>query len=216
MDNPIEQVRQPLETLISFLAMTDGVAPADLMVVLGSNCVSVPNHAAQLYKQGCAPQLLLSGRRGRLSEGIPEHLTEAEFFRDLAVRAGVPPTAILLETKSANMLQNIRLTAKLVSKCGRVVLVTQPVLQRRAWATAQKWWPSQLAILNCPLPWRPTFQVAGWSELLGLAGLAVGEIERLPKYGEKGDLVPQIIPLAVFEAYGHVKTILPPKTHEPC
>jgi hypothetical protein len=210
MDNPIDQVRQALETLIPFLAITDDIPSADLMVVLGSNYMDVPNHAAQLYKQGYASQLLFSGKRGRLSEGIPEHLTEAEFFRDLALRAGVPPSAILLETKSTNMLQNIQFTIEPVSKHGRVMLVTQPVLQRRAWATAQKWWPSQTAIVNCPPPWRPTFQTAGWSELLGLARLAVGEIERLPEYGKKGDLAPQIITLAVFEAYRRVKAILPP------
>jgi hypothetical protein len=216
MDKSIKQVRQQLETLVSFLATTNDAPSADLMVVLGSNCVDVPNHAAQLYKQGCAPKVLFSGGRGRLSEGIPEHLTEAEFFRNSAVRAGVPLDAILLETKSTNMLENIRFTIEPVSKHGLVMLVTQPMLQRRAWATAQKWWPSQLALSNCPPPWRPALQTARWDELLGLADLAVGEIERLPKYGAKGDLVPQIIPSPVFEAYGLVKALLPPKTHEPC
>lgn len=55
--------------------------------------------ALGLYHAGAAPRLLLSG-------GGAGAVPEAEVMRRLAVAAGVPESALLLDTRSANTVEN--------------------------------------------------------------------------------------------------------------
>ena len=74
--------------------------------------------ALSLYRGGAAPLLLLSGG------GHP--LPEAEVMRRMAIAAGVPESALLIESVSRNTLENATHTAALLAKRGSstVVLVT--------------------------------------------------------------------------------------------
>ena len=100
-----------------------GLGAADAIVVLG--CGSAARLArrvergARLYRAGAAPLLLLSGG-GRGSE------PEAEVMRRLALAAGVPEAALLLESGSRNTWENAQESAHLLRLrgLGRVVLVS--------------------------------------------------------------------------------------------
>jgi uncharacterized SAM-binding protein YcdF (DUF218 family) len=74
--------------------------------------------ALALYRAGVAPVLLLSGG------GHP--ISEAEAMRRVAVGAGVPDSALLLESRSRNTLENAIETARMLAECREhaVVLVT--------------------------------------------------------------------------------------------
>lgn len=75
--------------------------------------------AVQLYRNGVAPVLLLSG-------GGPRAVSEAEVMRDLAIAAGVPTAAIVAETGSRNTAENAFNSRTLLRQRGlrRVVLVS--------------------------------------------------------------------------------------------
>jgi uncharacterized SAM-binding protein YcdF (DUF218 family) len=70
----------------------------------------------QLYREGRAPLLLLSGG-GRRTE------PEARIMRHMALARGVPETALLIEPVSRDTLENARECARLLRPRGLVSIV---------------------------------------------------------------------------------------------
>ena len=101
-------------------------------------------HAAGLYREGVVARIIASG-------GPPgAQVTEAEAIRDLCVAAGVPDTAILLETEAASTEENIRLARPILAAEGisSVWLVTDGFHARRAGFTARR--QGLDAEISCP------------------------------------------------------------------
>jgi len=115
-------------------APADASAPlnhtrADAIVVLGCQLFSGGRPSERLrrrvalgvalYREGTAPLILMSG-------GGAGAITEAAVMRDLAREAGVPETALLLESESRNTFENAAYTARLLHGIGRrrIVLVS--------------------------------------------------------------------------------------------
>jgi uncharacterized SAM-binding protein YcdF (DUF218 family) len=96
---------------------------ADAIVVLGcarsARLLRRVERGVQLYREGVAPLLLLSG-----GGNGPE--PEAEIMRRIALEGGVPQAAVLIEPNSRDTLGNARETALLLSAHGlrSVVLVS--------------------------------------------------------------------------------------------
>jgi uncharacterized SAM-binding protein YcdF (DUF218 family) len=102
---------------------------ADAIVVLGCQLVGGGRPSERLrrrvalgvglYREAAAPLLVMSG-------GGAGAATEAAVMRDLAREAGVPETAVLLETESRNTFENAAYTARLLHAIGkpRIVLVS--------------------------------------------------------------------------------------------
>jgi uncharacterized SAM-binding protein YcdF (DUF218 family) len=76
--------------------------------------------AAELYLQGRAPLIIFSGGSAR---GLP---SEASIARDLAVKAGVPASACVLEDQSHSTKENAELSVPLLRERGisEVLLVS--------------------------------------------------------------------------------------------
>ena len=81
----------------------------------------------RLFEQGAAPLLVLSG-------GGPGPVPEAELMRRAALARGVPATALLIEARSGNTIENARETARLLRSRGlrSVLLVSDRVHLPRA------------------------------------------------------------------------------------
>ena len=107
----------------------DTKVEADAIVVLGCRVdgTGSPSErmrrrmalAVALYRNGAAPLIVLSG-------GGAGPVAEAEAMRDLALAAGIPAAALLLEPDSRDTLANAANTARLLKALGksRIVLVT--------------------------------------------------------------------------------------------
>jgi hypothetical protein len=205
-----------LETLIAYLAVCDEPRHADMIVGLGSDSADVAHQAADLHLLGLAPLILFSGGRGRLTGALPG--TEAEFLKERAIERGAAPENILLEETSTNTLENIRFSAALLRREGlephRVILITQPVLQRRAWATALRQW-REAEFLNCPPPAKAGLDGADPDRIASMRALALGEIERLRRYSATGDIEPQRLPADVERAYRTIRALTLPRFRGP-
>ncbi|WP_374263298.1 YdcF family protein [Corallococcus sp. RDP092CA] len=116
----------------------DRVTDAEVLVVLGARVLpgGAPSgalrarveQAAELYHRGVAPWLLLSG-------GVGAHPpSEARVMRELAVAAGVPASACVLEEDSHSTEDNARSCARVLRERGarRVVVVSDPYHLLRA------------------------------------------------------------------------------------
>jgi uncharacterized SAM-binding protein YcdF (DUF218 family) len=116
---------------------TRAPAPAEAIVVLG--CRLKPDGTASaalarrvargiaLFRQGAAPLLVLSG-------GGAGRVPEAEIMRHIALAAGVPEAALLVEPRSRNTLENARETARLLTARGlrSILLVSDRIHLPRA------------------------------------------------------------------------------------
>jgi uncharacterized SAM-binding protein YcdF (DUF218 family) len=142
---------------------------ADALVVLGARVLpgGVPSgallarveHAAALYHRGVAPWLVLSG-----GEGVHAP-SEARVMLRLAVEAGVPASACVLEEESRSTWDNARFSARLLRERGarRVVVVSDPyhLLRARQCFRRQGW---EVAMSPAPLEGRMrTLDRAYWT-----------------------------------------------------
>ncbi len=107
-----------------FLQVEGPRTKADVIVVLGGEPRIRVQRAAELFREGAAPQILVTGY-GDCAENVRQ-----------LVNAGVPRDAIRRECESKNTLENARFSVVELRKAGakKVILVTSWYHSRRAQA----------------------------------------------------------------------------------
>ena len=95
-------------------------------------------YAAQLYRQGAAPRILVSG--GNAPIVGPALVPESESMGHILTAIGVPREALLLESSSANTYENAVETRAILKGQGvsRVILITSASHMPRAYAVFAK------------------------------------------------------------------------------
>ena len=198
-----------LESLVrplwDYLAVSDSPRPADVIFVFGCRDLAVPARAAELYHDGHAAHVLLTGSLGRMTRGVFEK-AEALVFRDHLVEAGVPEGAVTTEPRATNTLENVRLgMAALEARgvpVGSALLVAKGFLMRRCIATfAQQF--SGVRVQACPP--RGGIRRALDRSTSTFAARLVAEVERLDRYATQGDICRQEIPEPIRAAVQHVR-----------
>jgi uncharacterized SAM-binding protein YcdF (DUF218 family) len=193
------------------------LAKADCILVLGSHDTRVAERGAELFLEGWAPLLLLSGHLGALTSGSWTR-SEAEVFADVAAGMGVPRERMLLETRSTNTGENVDFSRRLLAGRGlhprRAIAVQKPYMERRTLATFRRRWPELEVIVTSPrIPYDDYPKGAiGRDDVIHVM---VGDLQRLIVYGERGWSAPQEVPPEVLEAYeglvaaGYTRRLLP-------
>lgn len=198
------QTVDDLNLLARFLAAPSELPPkADLIIVLGSALPVNATYGAQLFHEGRAPFVLISGGIGHSTpllwanleeDGIEgEDRAEADIFHDLMVgRYQVPAEKILVESISTNCGSNAVQSKLLLDKTGlepdSMILIQDPTMQRRTNASFQKSFP-EARLFDAP-PFIPTvtpsgLENEGWSFDRFLE-LVLGEFPRFAAYGPAG------------------------------
>ncbi len=93
------------------------------------------DQAVSLYKDHYAPKILMSGGTDK-----EDGANEAETMKNIATKAGVPLTAILMENKSTSTYENFLFSQKVINQAGlhSVIIVTEPYQIARAELIASK------------------------------------------------------------------------------
>jgi uncharacterized SAM-binding protein YcdF (DUF218 family) len=192
----------------SYQHVNHSLQKSDVILALGSNDPRVVDRSVELYRAGYAPLILFTGGVGVLTQGLYGGKSEAAYFADLALRMGVPEADILVEGKSTNTGENIIFSRAMLAErsvdVSRVIVVTKPWMERRAFATFLRRWEGvevavtspQIAFDDYPMP------NAG----LGLSqsevmGVVVGDLQRVRVYGRNGLQAPQEVPADVWAAF---------------
>ncbi len=113
-----------------FLSPQDPLRKADMIVaVSGGETQQRTREAIRLYQQGYAPYVLFSGAAEDKTGP-----SNAAAMRQVALDAGVPASAILIEEKSTTTAENATESAPLIQSMGAksIIMVTSPYHQRRA------------------------------------------------------------------------------------
>ncbi|MEP7254099.1 MAG: YdcF family protein [Ginsengibacter sp.] len=179
---------------------------SDCILALGSHDLRVADRAAELYLQGWAPLLIMSGGLGNFTKEIWD-VSEADQFAQVAIRRGVPPENILIENKSSNTGENILFTQQLLQSKGidpvSFIVVQKPYMERRSFATFKKHWPDKKLIVTSPqlsLSDYPNDEIP----LEKVINIMTGDLQRISIYPSKGFQIRQEIPDKVWDAYNQL------------
>jgi uncharacterized SAM-binding protein YcdF (DUF218 family) len=195
--------QQPLEIIWQYLHLNQTLEPADLLLVLGSEYSEVANRGVDLYLQKLAPIILFSGGLGVVTQHT-QTTPEADRFAQIALARGVPQSTIYIENQSANTGQNIEFSRELIIRKQlphhRIIVVTKPEMERRAYATFKKVWPEPEIQVTSPQISLNEYVINSPNRDLTI-NLMVGYVQRMKLYYEKGFQIQQDIPSAVWQAH---------------
>lgn len=179
------------------------LTPADCLLALGSHDLRVAQRAAELWLDGMAPVLVMSGGLGNFTLGMWTE-KEADRFAAVAVKMGVPGDAILVENQSTNTGENIQFSKKLLAERGldpqKFIVIQKPYMERRSYATFKKHWPDKELLVTSP---QISFDDYPNEEipLERVINIMVGDLQRIKEYPALGFQIEQEIPADVWAAY---------------
>ncbi|MFR0689698.1 YdcF family protein [Enterobacterales bacterium AE_CKDN230030158-1A_HGKHYDSX7] len=171
----------------------------EALIVCCSYDLRVCQYACDLYRQGLAPLILFSGKRGNWTEHLWSE-TEAQVFSRVAREYGVPESAILLEPNATNFGENVAFSRKLLGPLRSAVFLTKPNAALRLSLVVEKLWKELDFTVDGP---NHTFP-EGVSNVVGLYGLIeemVGDVQRIQHYPALGFQASHKLPESVIRSY---------------
>jgi uncharacterized SAM-binding protein YcdF (DUF218 family) len=175
---------------------------SECILALGSHDLRVAERTAELYLQGFAPLVIMSGGLGNFTQEIWTE-KEADKFATIAIKKGVPEEAILIENNSTNTGENILFTQKLLHKKRlnpqSFIVVQKPYMERRSYATFKKHWPDKNLTVTSP---QISFEEYPTTEIPmeRVINIMVGDLQRIKFYPDKGFQIYQKIPKEIWQA----------------
>ena len=193
------------------------LAPADVIIVLGSHDTRVAERGAEVFLAGWAPLIVLSGNLGALTSEIWTR-PEAEIFAEVAQAKGVPRERMLLEPRATHTGENVSFSRELLAGRGihprRVIAVQKPYMERRTLATFRQRWPEVDVVVTSPQIAFDDYPRPDISRD-DVIHIMLGDLQRLIVYGRKGWSAPQDVPPDVQAAFerlvkaGYTRRLLP-------
>ncbi len=144
------------EEITRFLFVRENPVPADLVMVFA--CIDEEPmlrrvvRGVELYREGYAPRLLLTGGGSTKESGI----LEAEAMAQIASRLGVPYQDILIESTSTNTFENAGFSQillqkhRLMSGISGIILVSSWWHLKRVRLIMKKTFPNEISLICCP------------------------------------------------------------------
>jgi uncharacterized SAM-binding protein YcdF (DUF218 family) len=222
------------------------MAQADLLILLGNSSLYVAEQAALAYQHGLAKELMICGGIGHSTKYLTDNVRRHPVYADVEV-AGKPEADILknifvkhwnileneiiLENQSTNCGSNAIEAASILTKLNKhpqsIILMQDPVLQLRTYATFRKvWQQDEVVFINYAafIPYLTAKEGlltyvnpshVEFCEIDRLLSLVMGEIPRLKNdingYGPRGKnfIVAMDIPSEIMEAYHKLANLYP-------
>jgi len=198
-------IDQAAKTLWNYMQMHQTPQKCDAIFLLGNRDDRTAVRAAELFNEGYANWLIISGGSARLDYG---GITEAERFARIAEARGVPRRRMILEERAANTGQNITFVYELLREQGHdftsFLLVQKPYMERRAFATFKKQWPNPGATIIVTSPQIDFEEYVDYNDLNDketIINVMVGDLQRIIEYPKQGLQIPQDIPDDVMNAW---------------
>ncbi len=145
------------------LITKDAARPADIIVVIGGD--HKPERiarAAELYRAGYAPRVLLSA--GTVVKEGDQWMPEAQVMLHQAIQAGIPQDAILLEQESQSTVENARFSKPILqeNQFRSILLVTSPYQSARARRVFSDTFGGDIIIISQPALGNQFYSLCWW------------------------------------------------------
>jgi hypothetical protein len=132
-------------------ASTPGLGKADLIFVFGSTLPDAVSPAAEAFRSGLAPLIVLTGGPNRRQ---PAHV-ESDVHARLLQSQGIPPDQMLVERSSLTSVENVAFARPLIQ---------ERLDEVRTVIAVVKWWQRrQLHVLAAGLPSVDRIYAATWN-----------------------------------------------------
>ncbi|MDE6030412.1 MAG: YdcF family protein [Oscillospiraceae bacterium] len=157
--------RKIISDIGEFIFVSHEPRKADIMFLPGGSDPLPPEHAAELYRQGCAPLLMPSGgisvKRGKWA-GVQrkadiysgDYHSDCEFYTDALRINGVPLSAIIPEDKSGHTRDNAFFSRRVADERGleikTAIIVCKSFHARRCFMLYQLAFP-EAELIVCPV-----------------------------------------------------------------
>ena len=211
-------VEQAVQCVWDYHQLGHELVASDAIFVLGSHDLRVADRAAELFFEGLAPLVILSGGFGNLTR----HLfaaPEAELLAERVRRLGVPDAALLVENRATNTGENVQFTRALLAGRGlavrRLIAVQKPYMERRTYATIRQQWPEvEVRVTSPRLGFADYCAVIPRDDVIHIM---VGDLQRIMEYPALGYMIAQPVPEEVRAAFdqlvaaGYVRHLLAPR-----
>lgn len=195
-------IRNAAQILWDYHNLRDKPEDADIIWALGSHDLRVADRAAELWQEGLAPLIVMSGGLGNFTKGIFEK-PEAELFADRVMKSGVPGDSILIENKSSNTGENVTFTRSLLNENSlsvkSAIAVHKPYMERRTLATIEAQWPELAIQVTSPRLSLTDYCIAEIPMDM-VIHIMVGDLQRIIEYPKRGFMTAQFVPQNVLDA----------------
>jgi uncharacterized SAM-binding protein YcdF (DUF218 family) len=155
--------------------------------------------ACDLFKQGLAPRLVLSGKIGNWTKHL-WNIPKAHIFKARALANGIESNRIYLEDQATNFGENIAFVRKLMPDLESVTFITKPNSALRVNLTVPIQWPGIKFFVDAPGFAFPE-EVSNLIGVFGVINEMVGDIDRIIRYPSKGFQLPHQLPQEVLKSW---------------
>lgn len=185
----------PFDCVTDFIFADDTptLSRCEAVLVPGESHTQLIRRAAQLYRDGMAKHIIVSGG---YNPRIPEYRSEAEFLKVAAMEEGIPSEAVICEEKAANTYENALFSCQIMRDRGigiqDVILVCKAFHSRRALFTYQKEFPSDTRFTVIPVTDYRGITRDNWFTREDYIKVVMGEVEKMGRYFA-GDILPMYL-----------------------
>ena len=195
-------IDEKAKIIYDYMLMHHDLETADLILVCGNDDEMTTERALELYNENYAPLILISGSGSEKNrEGFKEN--EALIMQNYLTIHGVPAEKILIEDKARSTGDNALLSKKLLEEKNivvhKIILVTKPYMERRAYATFEKQTPGPYYMITSKLISYDEYQ-KNFPDKAHFINLMVGDLLRIKEYPKLGFQIEQEIPDNVWQA----------------
>ncbi|WP_194892371.1 YdcF family protein [Catenulispora pinisilvae] len=206
--NPRPADLEIASTLWDYLRLEQPVKPADWILVFGGHDLGVARRAAELYHDGVAKRVLVSGGALNVPDGS-NATTEAEAIAEVLIDSGIPEHGLAIERLASNTSENFWLSAELLRDLGEdpqaFLVVQKPYAERRTLATARRRWPNKDVRLTSEHVSFADY-LAGPIPTQRILSMLAGEVIRLENYAHSGLIeIDEPVPIEHVQAARHLR-----------
>lgn len=121
-----------IEKLFNYLYFNDENINCDVMIGCGSADTFIPLVCSKLYRNGNYKKILFTGYKGKGTIGKIKE-SEADIFKNIAIKNDVDANDILIENKSMSTYSNMKYSFKILKYIdyNNVMIVHKPYVNRR-------------------------------------------------------------------------------------
>lgn len=212
-ENNKEDILKHLKTLWDYMVLNQHIEECDLIIGCGCANLDIPVKCAELYKNGYAPKILFAGGYGKITKDEFAK-SEAEMYKDIAIKHGVPESDIILETKSTNTGDNFRFADKILKgnniDAKNILIVHKKLNERRTLSAAKAILPDKELFITSPditFTEYINYLDNNKQKIENVISVLIGDIQRIVIYPQFGWQVENEIPKQVIDSYNYFKQL---------
>ncbi len=205
--------KQNLKVLWDYTHLNQTLEKSDLIIGCGCGNLQIPVKCSNLLKEGYAPKILFCGGLGKITKDIFKK-SEAEVYKDIALKEGISEKDILIENKSTNTGDNFRVSLKILEdnniKANKIIIVHGPFSERRTLSTAKIILKNrQLSITSPDMSFEEFLDYLEQNKHKEkeIVSIIVSDIQKMIVYPQFGWQVEENVPDNVLKAYYFFKNL---------